>query len=250
MKMPKDDSAPVHAAATARWRRPAAALGALAVAGALVAPDGARAERPFVTDDAGVPSAGTCELEAFASRLRAREAATARGYQAAFGCGVGWGTKLGVGVGRVRAEADRSDAASFIGKTALTGGGDGGPAVALAYAVSGTRPRGGDWEHAASALALVASERRGAFVFHGNLGVTRDEVARDNVLTWGFAAEQRGERLDVGLELFGEERRSPWVGIGARFAVVPERFSLDAYLAQRTNSSRARLLTAGFKLVF
>ncbi|MCS7100410.1 MAG: hypothetical protein NZL99_01795 [Burkholderiaceae bacterium] len=247
--MPIDDLSAVQAAA-ARRRRPAALLGALAFALALAAAGSARAERPFVTDDAAVPEGGTCELESSVARVRARDQASERVLQAQFGCGIGWRTKLGLGVDRLRADADRSDAVIFNGKTALTTGVDGAPALALAYAVSGVRPRGGDWDHASSTLALLATERRGAFAFHGNLSVTRDEIARDNVLTWGFAAEQRGARFDVGVEVYGEERRSPWLGLGARFAMVPERFSIDAYVAQQTNSARARRVAAGIKLVF
>jgi hypothetical protein len=222
----------------------------LAILPGLGGGEAAHAGRPFATEDAGVLEAVACEFEAFGARARALDAATEGSYAAQFGCGVGANTQLALAVSRLRAGGERATGVALAGKTALWPPAEQGVGVTLAYAIGAAKAGNGDWEHDASALVLVASEQRGRIVYHGNLGLVRDEIAGSSATAWAFAVERLGARFDVGFEVFSENSRSPWVGVGARYAVTPEKFYLDASFAQRTNSTRAQLVTVGLKVAF
>ena len=225
-------------------------IAGLALVTGLACGEVAYAGRPFATEDAAVLETAACEIEAFGARGRARDAVTGRSYAAQFGCGVGATTQLALSGSRLRAGGERATGAALAGKTALRPLAEQGLGVTLAYAIGASKAGTGEWEHAASALSLVVSEQRGRIVYHGNLGVARDEIGGSSATAWAFAVERLGGRFDVGLEVFGENSRSPWVGVGARYAVTPEKFYFDASFAQRTNSTRAQLVTVGLKVAF
>jgi len=97
---------------------------------------------------------------------------------------------------------------------------------------------------------LVATASFGQVLAHGNFGHTYDHTAHAGNTVWAFAMERLGERFDFGGELYGESTRTPWLGAGARYAVLPDRLSVDASYAVRMNSSRAKRATLGMTIAF
>ena len=209
------------------------------------------AGRPFTTEDAGVLTAGGCELETFGAHLRARPDPSERGGWGQVGCGIGFNTQLAVGAGRFRSGDESSTVTGLLGKTALRPLADHSFGVALAYAIEGTKPSGQDLRRARSSAALVVSIPHGRTITHANLGIRRDHLEGKSAATYALAIERLGERgVDVGVEVFGQGSESPWIGTGARYAIEPEKLFVDFSFAVQSGGNDARLLTLGLKYSF
>jgi hypothetical protein len=209
------------------------------------------AGRPLVTEDAGVLGSGECEIEAFGARERASDAPTVRGWSAQFGCGVGLDTQLALNATRSKAADERVDGLAFVGKTALRELKDDQAGIALAYLLGAARLPGGDYKREAAALNAVLTVPVGPWLLHANLGWTYSRSARSNATTWAVAAERTAiGPLDLALEFYGDDRSAAWIQLAARWAVVPEKFFLDASYGVEASGARPKLLTLGAKLAF
>lgn len=70
---------------------------------------------------------------------------------------------------------------------------------------------------------------------------------------WALAAQflqVAGNAMDLTLEAFGNRRDPLRINTGIRYAVVPERFLINASFGGQGGSQQARLATVGFKLNF
>lgn len=201
---------------------------------------------------AGVLTAGECELEVFALRQTAGDAPKETGGWAKPGCGIGYRTQLAFGGGRTKVEPDRHTAAALSGKTWLRELTDEQTGVALAYAVGGEKAPGRSFRHENTALAAVASSPVAKdLLLHANLGWSRSQAERLTSTTWALALERTGDGgLDVGAEIYGDDRSAAWLGVGARWALRPQKLSVDFSWAVQTDSARAKLVTIGLKLAF
>lgn len=220
----------------------------------LLAASAAWAGRPFVTEDAGVITAGECELETFLSRTTMRDEASTRGGWIQPGCGVGLATQLSIGAGRSRSGIERETQAALTGKTALRALTDEQAGVTIAYSISGRRARGVSFKHDATAVAAVVSlPVEKDLLVHANFGWQRAEKDRRNTGVWATAIESLSvwPDLDVGAEVFGDSRTAGvYVGAGARYALKPERVFVDASWARQSARARGTLATIGVKLTF
>jgi hypothetical protein len=89
----------------------------------------------------------------------------------------------------------------------------------------------------------------GALLLHANLGWNRGH--RISTTTWAVAFEYAtAAGFDFGVEAYGDDRSAAFVGLGARYAVLAEKFFVDMSYAEQTDSARARSLTVGLKLAF
>lgn len=210
------------------------------------------AGRPFATEDAGVLVAGECELEAFVLRASERDAPIARGGLVQPNCGIGWQTQFGIAAGRAEAAGEAITSLALAGKSALRELTETQTGFALAYSVVGARLPGQGFKHDSTALAAVVSTPLDKeLVLHANLGWLRTQAHRLDTTTWALALERTGlfERLDVGAEVYGDDRMAgAFFGIGARYAVMPEKFFVDFSWARSSSGTRATLATLGIKL--
>jgi hypothetical protein len=212
----------------------------------------ALAGRPFSTEDASVLEARECEVESYLTHATARNTPTQRGWWAQPSCGVGLHTQLAIGGGQVTSAGDSIASLALVGKTALRELDDNQTGFALAYAATGAHLPGQSFRHESTALVAVAStpiDRE--LVLHGNLGWNRSKSEGVNSTTWAMALERSGivERLDVGIEVYGDDRTpGAFLGIGARYAVRPERFFVDFSYARQTSGLRGSLATLGIKI--
>ena len=186
---------------------------------------------------AGVLTAGECELDVFALRQTAGHAPKETGGWAKPGCGIGYRTQL---------------AFALSGKTWLRELTDEQTGVALAYAVGGEKAPGRSFRHENTALAAVASSPVAKdLLLHANLGWSRSQAERLTSTTWALALERTGDGgLDVGAEIYGDDRSAAWLGVGARWALRQQKLSVDFSWAVQTDSARAKLVTIGLKLAF
>jgi hypothetical protein len=226
----------------------AGVLAAAILASAFALP--AWAGRPLATEDAGVLGQGTCEIESYAGRAGGGDSVHTRWAQ--FGCGVGGATQLAFGAGAEKAEGETSTVAALSGKTFLRELTDDQAGWVLAYALLGVREPGSGFRHNATELKAVLTVPRGAWLVHANLGTQYAHAERTYTTTWGLAAERPGAigPVDLMAEVFGDDRTAPWIQVGARWTVVPERFYLDASWGAQTGDERARQVTVGLKIAF
>ncbi len=242
---------------------PARRAGALL---ALLVSLGSPAALALQTEDADVLEAGACEIEIEAQRLRA---GAEREYEsgAAAQCGVGWDTQLNLGLARARAEGERARLGAIGGKMQLWRAGEEGAALALAYGISAER-RAAGWRQSERELALLAtvplasvpalaalSRQPLPLVVHINLGHVQETPTRLTTTTWGVALEHEGFAMG-GLrwapmaEVTGDDRGSPWLGLGLKVELVQKRLSVDASWGRQQGDGRAELLSLGLKLKF
>lgn len=211
----------------------------------------AHAGRPLATEDADVLEPGRCELEGFASHVRADDMPSARGTTLQFGCGLGWNTQAALAASHARADGASSTAWALVGKTGLVPRSDTSTGLTLAWGLAAVRAPGGSTEHETTFLNLVATHGfDGGWLAHANLGWLRSESADTNTTTWNLAVERPvGGGVDLMAELYGDDRTRPWLGAGVRWA-ASERVSLNASWAVQNASPRPTLWTIGFKISF
>lgn len=212
----------------------------------------AQAGRPLATEDAGVLARGDCEIESFAGRMRERDRASATLLWGQIGCGVGLNTQLAVGIGRERSASARTEIEAFGGKTFLRELTDDSPGVALAYSVYETREPGERFRSDANEYKLVVTVPVSGGFIHANLGTRIAHRTDEHRTVWALAAEFPGAAgpVDLMAELFGNDRDPAWLQVGARWAVIPKRFFLDASWGARGGSTRPTIATLGLKFAF
>lgn len=242
------------------WRN----LAAMALCGAAAL--GAQAGRPLATEDAGVLATRDCELELYAAHQRLQPAGRLQAASAQATCGVGHGVQAALALERRRLrgtdDAGRADAGVLSAKVQLAGDaaspeqpGDAaeaeGPALALVAAAGWGRSGDGAWHREALWVGLAGSMPLAAgLTGHANLGHLHNRADHQRSTHWALALEAAtSATLDLGLELYGDDRERPWIGSGLRWAATPT-LSLGASAAQQAGRGRARLFTVGLTAGF
>lgn len=220
----------------------------LAAAGLALACGPALAERPMTTDDAPVLDARDCLAQAYHGHV-ARDAL--RDTSLELDCGIGWQTQVNLVGFRLREGSDSGSGWSLSGKTALYGQDGGGPAFTVSYGAARVRMAGAGTT--ASWITGIATwPLADKLALHTNLGWQRDSATRLSSTFTGAALELKAsERLDTSLEAFVVDREAgPWVQLGLRYALLPERWSVNASLARQAASGHAVRWTLGTMLYF
>lgn len=187
------------------------------------------AARPFVTDDARLTTAGSCQLESW-TRLY-RDSVEVWALPA---CNPGGNLEFTFGGGRI----DRSDAGMqtgrdtvFQAKTLLrplqTDSWGLGLAVGIVQHASvnaGSNLLGETYAY----LPYSASFAQDRLITHLNLGWLHDKASGKNRTTWGAGAEfNANARWMLVAESFGnDQHQSFWQG-GVRYAIVPNLMQID-----------------------
>ena len=233
-------------------RNPSSAfLHALAILAALHAP--AQAGRPLATEDAGVLAAGECEFEAFAGRTRERDAPRLGESSLQFGCGIAMRSQVALGWAREGAAGERSRSLALAGKTRLRAGGEAATSFSLAWGAGRAGGPATPMRLESTYLTGVATTPlEGSLALHANLGWSHSRSAGASTTGWGLALEHSGTSgIEVMGEVFGDDReRRPWVQLGVRASVLPERLWLDASAGVQATPARPKTLTVGMKFAF
>lgn len=227
-------------------------LHAVAVASLLLAAGSSQAGRPLTTDDAGVIEKGHCEIESFLSHATERDAPSAKGGSFQLGCGVAGNTQVALQLTTARSGGATDRGLAFNGKTAL-GEAGAGNAFAVGWGFTAAQPDGGTMKHEGTFInGIFTKTVDDAMKLHANLGWSRSQSVKQSTTNWGVALERTvAEGFDAMGEVFGTDReKSPWVQVGLRWAVVPEKFFLDTSLGRQTGSTRQQMFTVGLKAAF
>ena len=213
----------------------------------------ARAGRPLATEDAPTLAQHDCEAQLLFGRLSESGQATTRTGNVDLGCGIGWNTQVNLNLGRTSDGSQRSNSLALAGKTAVVAGSDSSPGWTVAYGLAAERSPGRSLalenEWITGVMSWPLSQ---ALALHANLGWQHSRsAARDSTL-WAVALEHSGSAgLDWTAELYATDRDSaPWLQLGLRWTLQPERWSLNASWARQTTGGRPTALTLGGLLKF
>ena len=216
---------------------------------ALAAP--AHAGRPFNTEDAGVLEPHDCEWEGFGARVTARGEDTVRALSTQLACGLGLRSQLGLAYGQAKAGGNTARSLGLNGKTRLGRDSKAPLQWTVAWGAASVKEPGSSFKFDTVYANLVASQVYGnGWTAHANLGTAHSRLNHEASTTWALAAEKAvGAGVDVGAELYGDDRGEPWIGLGLRWA-ASDAISVNASWARQGGSNGAKMLTAGFKLAF
>ncbi len=206
----------------------------------LLVPALALAARPFVTDDARLTTAGSCQLESW---VRLNPDSLERWALPA--CNPGGNLEFTVGAGRSKydGEAATSDHV-FQAKTLFrpleSNGWGWGLAIGTVRHPAATRPGPNILGNTYAYIPWSLSLNDDQIVIHANLGWLKDKATGLNSTTWGVGSELKLHPRLLGIaETYGDQSGTAYAQVGVRYAVVPELFQIDATYGRQTSGPGA-----------
>lgn len=195
----------------------------------------AQAARPFVTDDARLTTAGSCQVESW-SRLYTRSVEA----WALPACNPTGNFEITAGGGRARPEGQSSTTDQILQIKSLVreltphglGWGLAVGTVRHPEIAPGPNQLGNSYAY----VPLSVSMNDDRWILHANAGWLRDKASHQNRFTWGLGAEiPASPRWLLIAESFGDSRNRPFVQTGLRYAILPNLLQIDATLGQQLN---------------
>ena len=218
-----------------------------ALAGLLALPTWAA--RPFVTDDARLATAGSCQLESWT-----RGYADSREVWVLPACNPGGNLEITLGTGRTWPEGGPGTADDvFQLKTLFRQPAANDWSLGLAVGEVRRAPARADGRQSGSTYAYLPLSwflHDDRVIVHVNLGWLRDQAADRDRLTWGWGGEfQLGTpRLALVAETFGDDGNRPWWQTGVRWSWLPNLLQLDATIGQQAGGDPAgRWMSLGLR---
>lgn len=221
--------------------------------GALVAlafcAQGAHAARPFVTDDARLTTAGSCQLESWTRLYR-----SSHEIWALPACNPGGNLEFTLGGGKVKFDDARStndyifQLKTLFRPLATNDWGWGVAVGTVRHPDVNPGPNLLGNSYAYIPISLSLDDDR--LILHWNGGLLRDRASGDINLTWGFGGEyQATPRLLLIAESFGDHRNQPYFQLGGRYSIVPNKVQVDATIGQQfAGPVENRWLSFGLRL--
>ncbi len=215
----------------------------------LAMPLAAEAARPFVTDDARLTTAQSCQLETWV-----RSYPDSRETWVLPACNPTGNLEFTVGGGVARDPGGASTRDYIVQLKTLfrpleTNGWGWGLGVGRVFHPEvnpGPNLLGNTYAY----LPFSASFADNRVVLHGNLGALRDRATRGHRKTWGVGGEfEITPRASAIAESFGDDRAHPYWQVGGRLAVVPGQVQIDATVGQQFSGPRhGRWISIGLRL--
>lgn len=206
------------------------------------------AARPFVTDDARLTTAGSCQLESW---TRLYEGSSE--FWALPACNPTGNLEITLGGGRASyKETGTTDDYVLQFKTLFKPLTTNGWGVGLAVGrvehpeiAPGPNQLGNTYAY----LPFSASFGNDRLIVHANAGWLRDKASQQDRNTWGLGGEYYPHpRLAVIAESFGDDKNRPYWQTGLRYSVIPNLFQLDATAGQQYGGdSASRWLSIGLR---
>lgn len=188
----------------------------------------AHAARPFMTDDARITTAESCQLESWTRQYRDRNENWVLP-----ACNLTGNFEITAGAGRFHADGQTHSTDQVLqGKTLLRpletnswGWGVAFGVVRHAGSQAGSNNPGSRYIY----LPLSWSMHDDQVVVHANLGWTHERQSQKNLTSWGLGAEYWVHpKVMLIAETFGDDRQKPLVQTGLRFSVIPGLLQIDA----------------------
>lgn len=206
------------------------------------------AARPFVTDDARLTTAGSCQVESWVrSYEHSREAWVLPA------CNPGGNLEFTVGGGRARQDAAAATSDYVLQLKTLfkpldAEGWGWGLAVGRVLHPEiepGPNQTGNQYAY----VPVTAAFDSDRVFLHLNVGWLRDRASRQDRATWGLGAEFYARpRLALIAESFGDDRAPPYWQAGLRYSIIPELLQVDTTVgAQHDRGRGTRWLSFGLR---
>jgi hypothetical protein len=207
------------------------------------------AARPFVTDDARLTTAGSCQLESWM-----RVYPDSREFWALPACNPGGNLEFTLGGGHAKVDGEQATNDYLVQAKTLfrpLESNDWGWGLALGTIrhpdiSPGPNLLGNVYAY----VPLSVSFNDDSVVMHTNIGWLKDRASGTHNMTWGVGGEFKiASRLLAIAETFGDNHNQPYWQLGGRFAIVPNRVQVDATLGQQfSGSSSRRWISFGLRL--
>ena len=199
----------------------------------------AEAARPFVTDDARLTTAGSCQLESWT-----RFYPDSTEVWALPACNPSGNLEFTLGAGQARyhngsvpSSEDYVLQAKTLFRALETNGWGWGAAIGTGRhpAVNpGPNLLGNTYVYFPLSLSF-ADDR---VVMHLYPGWLRNNSISTERMTWGIGSEINAtQRLTLVAETFGDNRDNPYWQTGVRYAIIPNLFQVDATVGRQTGNS-------------
>jgi hypothetical protein len=205
------------------------------------------AARPFVTDDARLTTAGSCQLETW---LRSYRNSTEAWFLPA--CNPSGNFEITAGVGRnYQGQGDSSDYIVQL-KTLLKPLKPNGVGVGFALGqvshpsvYPGPNLFGNRYAYVPVSVSLLDDQ----LILHTNLGLIQDKLSHRSTQTFGVGAELALKPRWLGIaELYGDQRGARFYQAGVRYSVIPDLFQLDATVGGKPEgAAESRWLSVGIR---
>lgn len=209
----------------------------------------ASAARPFMTDDARITTAKSCQLESWTRFYR--KSTEVWNYPA---CNLTGNLEITGGGGHASYDGSPSSNDYVIqGKSMIKDLEPNGYGVALAVgrvyhpaASAGPNALGNNYIYMPVSVSLLDDR----LVIHNNIGWLRDKQTQRDNLTWGTGGEYVfNPYLSMMAETYGDNRNHPFWQVGLRGFLVPGRVQIDATLGnQRYGDRDSRWISIGIRL--
>lgn len=208
------------------------------------------AARPFVTDDARLTTAGSCQLESWV-----RSYQDSREVWALPACNPAGNLEITLGGGQASDFVNSVSTADhvFQFKTLFKpltpdswGIGLAAGRVLHPEIHPGPNQLGNHYVYVP--LSIDVQERR--TVVHANLGWLRDAASGRDVTTWGTGMEAQTRKAGLSLmaETFGDDQNRPYWQAGVRWFLIPDLLQIDATLGQQAGgNSASRWISFGLR---
>lgn len=207
------------------------------------------AARPFVTDDARLTNAESCQLESWSRSYK-----NSNEFWALPACNITGNFELTAG-GGTATNAGEPSTKDFIvqGKTLFRelSTNDWGWGLAIGtvnhpHIAPGPNLLGNTYAY----IPVSFSTHNDKVIFHTNVGWLRDKATNENRATWGVGAEmQASQRILLIAESFGDNQANPYWQMGARYSVIPNLFQLDTTIGQQFNgTANMRWISFGLRI--
>ncbi|MEK9953720.1 MAG: hypothetical protein VW687_16420 [Curvibacter sp.] len=196
------------------------------------------AARPFVTDDARLTTAGSCQLESWTRTYEQRHE-----FWALPACNPGGNLEFTAGGGRTREDGAPAGTDYVLQlKTLfrpLESDGWGWGLALGRMQPPGSQPGPNQLGSTYAYLPFSAAFGRDRYVLHANLGWLRDRASHQDRGTWGLGLEYYPvPRLAVIAESFGDDRAKPYWQTGLRYSIIPDLLQMDTTVGQQHDGGR------------
>lgn len=208
------------------------------------------AARPFMTDDARLTTAGSCQLESWTRVYK-----NSHENWALPACNLTGNFEITAGGGHVKntgepATNDYLVQGKSLFRELTTNGYGWGLAIGQINhpsAVAGPNRLGNTYAY----IPLSVSTLNDKVIYHTNIGWLRDKATHEQRATYGFGAEiQTSSRMMLIAETFGDNKSKPFWQSGARYSLIPNLLQIDTTIGQQHNgTTNTRWISFGLRYI-
>lgn len=216
---------------------------------ALLIPLQSMAARPFVTDDARLTTAGSCQLESWM-----RVYPDSKEVWALPACNPTGNLEFTVGGGRAKNDGEQATSdyvfqAKTLFRPLETNDWGWGLAVGTIRHPEinpGPNLLGNTYVYVPASVSLFDDKA----ILHFNLGWLKDKATGNQSMSWGVGGEFKVSSRLLGIaESYGDNHNQSYGQIGVRYSIIPDRFQVDATFGnQLSGTGNSRWVSFGIRL--